>query len=87
MASPMTADSVLDRYFLDMRSKLLELAADLDRIEFADESERVAADARLAKLRDAIGVLTDQQSDRAARVQMIFSDAYETGWVRPSASR
>ncbi len=87
MAGTMTADAVLDRYFLEMRSKLLELAADLDRVEFADEAERVAADQRLAKLREAIGVLTDHKCDRAARVQMIFSDPYEPGWTRPSASR
>jgi len=65
-----TAAETLDRQFLEMRWRCLSLAADLDRLDGAGG----AADARLSKLRDALKVLMTDQPDRAARVQMIFSD-------------
>ena len=60
----------LDQQFLEMRWRCLSLAADLDRIDRAGGS----SDDRLARLREAFGVLISNDPDRAARVQMIFSD-------------
>ncbi|MEP0841263.1 MAG: hypothetical protein HRF43_00970 [Phycisphaerae bacterium] len=79
----MPAEAVLDRYFLDMRAKVLDVAATLDRIDRADGSRTVRRDGRLGQLREAIGVLLSDEGDRAARVQMIFSDPYEPNWPRP----
>lgn len=70
---PMNAKETLDRYFLEMRWRCLSLAADLDRVERA-EGQNVANDPRLARLHKAIAVLSDGQSGRAERVQMILSD-------------
>jgi len=81
----MPADAVVNRYFLEMRAKVLDVAAALDRIERAEGSERVRADGRLLKLRQAVDILLDGQPDRAARVLMVFSDTYEPGWKRPTA--
>jgi hypothetical protein len=55
--------------FLEMRWRCLSLAADLDRADRAG-----ASDPRLAKLREAIGVLLESKSNRAERVQLIFTD-------------
>ena len=53
--------------FLEMRWRVLSLAADLDRVgELSDE--------RLTKLHSAIEVLLGKENNRAAMVQMIFSD-------------
>jgi hypothetical protein len=65
---------LLDQSFLEMRSRCLSLAADLDRLDRAG-GEPVDQDQRMVKLRQAIGVLlVEGRSDRAQRVQMILSD-------------
>ena len=69
------AKTTLDATFLEMRWRALSLAADLDRIErAAGGKELIAADPRLAKLRDALRMLCQNEPDRAERLQMIFSD-------------
>ena len=87
MPIPLPAGAVLDRYFLEMRAKVLDVAAALDRIERAAEPGRAADDERMAKLRQAMKILLDGQGDRAARVLMTFSDAYQPGWPRPAKRR
>jgi hypothetical protein len=70
-----SAPDTLDHYFLEMRWRCLSLAADLDRIERADGGPQLlATDPRLAKLREAIKVLLQNEPARAERVQMILSD-------------
>ena len=69
----LTAEEALDMYFLDMRSRALELAATLDRIGRGIGFDRVRADERLAKLQDAFKVLTSDEPGRAERVQLVFS--------------
>jgi hypothetical protein len=65
----------LEQQFLEMRWRVLSLAADLDRIERADGGRQlIASDPRLAKLRDAVQTLLEAEPGRAERVQMIFSD-------------
>jgi hypothetical protein len=85
MPIPMPASAVLDRYFLDMRSRILEVGAALDRVDRAEGGEQTAEDERLARLREAIRVLADGRPDRAERIQMIFSDDYADDWSRPSS--
>ena len=84
MPTVMRADAVVHRYFLEMRAKVLDVAAALDRIERAEGVEHLRHDERLAKLRSAIEVLLDDQPNRAERVLMIFSDPYEPDWPRPA---
>ena len=78
MSTPLSAAAVLNREFLELRAKVLELAASLDRLERAEGS--VADDPRLAKLRRGIEILLSQQTDRAERVQLLFSRAYNEDW-------
>lgn len=76
----MNAKTMLDREFLEMRCRLIDLAASFDRIERGGDAGAVAADPRLRSLRDAIGVLAGAQPDRALRMQMHFSDAHVAPW-------
>ena len=80
---PITAPKALDNYFLEARSKLLDLAAILDRINRGSESTGVAGDPRLEKIRQALEVLHDPSGGRAERIQEIFSLEYDAGWDRP----
>ena len=66
----MTRQQILDLYFLDARSKLIELAAFLDRIERASGD----ADFRLAAFREALDALQKNEPEKATRVLLSFSD-------------
>ena len=69
------ARQTLDQFYFEMRWRCLSLAADLDRIQRANDGGKVlASDARLTKLRAALQALLGPEPDRAERVQMIFSD-------------
>ncbi len=73
-----SAADVLNREFLEMRCKILELAAAMDRLDRG--SGNVADDPRLAKIREALEVVADERGDRAEQVQLIFSRPYHEQW-------
>ena len=78
MSTPLSAAAVLNREFFELRAKVLELAASLDRLQRAEGS--VADDARLAKLHRGIEILLSEQESRAERVQLLFSRPYNEDW-------
>ncbi len=78
MSIPIPAPEVLDREFLVLRAKILELAAALDRLGRAEGE--VSDDPRFARLFEARRVLEAQPDDRAEQVQLIFSRSYEDDW-------
>ena len=78
MADSMPAPDVLDREFLEIRAKVLELAASFDRLDRGDGS--VEDDPRLGLVREALTVLAGSQSDRAESIQLIFSRPYDDEW-------
>ncbi|HVS40081.1 MAG TPA: hypothetical protein VMS17_31270 [Gemmataceae bacterium] len=80
---PLPAAKVLDSYFLEARSKLLDLAAILDRIDRGAGASAAAKDPRLAKVWQALEVLHDATEGRAERIQRIFSLEYDPGWELP----
>ena len=65
----MTRQQVLDLYFMDARSKLIDLAAFMDRVERSEGQE----DFRMQAFRTALKGL-DVASNRAERVLLAFSD-------------
>ena len=81
--APLPADRALESYFLEARSKLLDVAAILDRINRGLPSEELENDPRLHKVRQALEVLLDRSGGRAERIQQIFSLDYDPTWERP----
>ena len=75
MATTITASKLLDREFLGVRSKLIDLAASLDRVQRAPGS--VAGDPRMEKITQAAQILAGKSSGRAEQIQMLFSLPYE----------
>lgn len=74
--SPKTGRELVDEYFIENRTRLLEIAAFLDRLDRRDPglAER---DFRVRAFREGIAVLADtSESDetRVQRIQMILSD-------------
>jgi hypothetical protein len=66
----MKRQQLLDVYFLDARSKLIDLAAFLDRLDRADGE----ADFRLAALNRALQELGSTKASRAEQVLLSLSD-------------
>ena len=79
--TPMPASRVMDQFFLEARSKLLDLAAILDRLDRGDGT--AAADPRLERIRKAALILLEQGNGRAERIQQLFSLEYDPNWPRP----
>ena len=77
----MDSNQILDREFLDIRAKILEVAAALDRIDRAEGN--VASDSRMHLLSEAIAIIAAEQSDpiRAEKVQLLFSREYDDKWL------
>ena len=78
--TPLPSRAVLDAYFLEVRCKLLDLAAILDRIGRGAGSSEVANDPRLAAIRQALDILRDESGGRAERIQRVFSLDYDPNW-------
>ena len=73
-----SAVEVLDREFLALRGRLLEVAAGLDRVERAEGS--VADDPRWQALFKAVETLGQKGHARAEALQMLFSLPYDEDW-------
>lgn len=80
MSSPLSAAAVLDRVYLDVRCKLLDVAASLDRVARAEGGDDVQSDARLTQIRQGIEILSSDAFDRAEQIQLLFSDPYVPNW-------
>jgi len=72
------ASEVLDRDFLEIRARLIDLGAMLDRLDRATGS--VADDPRLRHIAESLEVLAGEGPGRAARVQELFSLPYDPDW-------
>lgn len=81
--TPLPANQALETFFLEARSKLLDVAAILDRINRGLPDDDVDTDPRLVKIRQALEVLHDKSGGRAERIQKIFSLDYDPAWEKP----
>ena len=70
LPSPKTRAQLVDEYFLENRTKILDIAAFLDRLDRAGDGD----DFRMAAFRQALEALTSTDGPRIQQVQMIFSD-------------
>ena len=87
MPTPMSSAEVLDREYLDVRSKLLELAASLDRLDRGEGT--VQGDRRMEQIHQAFCILDGRDGNRADQIQLVFSLPYHDNWrqildMRPS---
>lgn len=78
--NPMPAPKVLEQSFLEMRCRLLDLAALLDRV---DRGGGAGDDLRMRQVMEGLSILLGKQ-DRAEKIQTLFSQPYDPAWERPS---
>ncbi len=69
LQSPKHPEELLDMYYNEMRSHLLEVASAFDRIERQGGTD----DARLTKLRELARIAVDESPERAKRFQEYLS--------------
>jgi hypothetical protein len=70
---PMTQQELINQYFMDHRTKLLDIAAFLDRMDRSVE-RNAGEDFRLVAFRRALEVLTSSSPARVEKIQMLLSD-------------
>jgi hypothetical protein len=70
--SPLSARELVDEYFIENRTRLLEIAAFLDRLERADPSY-ASQDFRMKAFSEALAHL-GRPADRLDRIQSLLSD-------------
>ena len=78
MSHPLSVPQALEREFLPVRAKILEIAASLDRLDRAEGG--LANDPRLQQIRESLATLLRAEPDRAEQIQLIFSRAYRDMW-------
>jgi hypothetical protein len=77
--TPLTAQTALDRHYLDARCLMLDLAAILDRIDRGGSLN----DPRLELFAQALKLLQEKGPGRAEKIQNLFSLQYEPNWEKP----
>jgi hypothetical protein len=70
---PLSGTQIVDEYFIENRTRLLEIAAFLDRLDRVD-ADRAVQDFRMQVFRDAIDALGTPGGDRLNRIQLLLSD-------------
>lgn len=68
--SPLSRKELVDEYFIENRTRLLEIAAFLDRLDRAGPG----ADFRMEAFAEALSIVAGGGSDRLLQVQRLLSD-------------
>lgn len=81
---PQNARQIFEAEFQTLRCKMIETAAILDRLDRAAAAHpetSLTGDYRLPWIRQGLETLASEEPDRAKRLQLIFSQPYEEGWL------
>ncbi|HBG06704.1 MAG TPA: hypothetical protein DDY22_14410 [Geobacter sp.] len=70
----MTAQEILDGYFLENRARLLEIASFLDRLDRAPDNEERGSDFRYRAFIAGLELLMEPGGERTRAIQLSFSD-------------
>ncbi len=71
---PMRAMDVLELYFVENRSRILDIASFLDRIDRYEGAAEAKADYRYQAFMTVIGLLGEPSGDRTKAIQLALSD-------------
>jgi hypothetical protein len=75
-----SAEEILAEEFLQARSRILDLAAFLDRLERAPGTAE--QEARMRLLAEGLEILCDDEVGKAQRVQLLMSRDYDPAWQK-----
>ncbi len=78
MSIPMTTEQILDREYLEIRAKILQIAASFDRLDRGKGG--LPEDNRWELLQQGLQTLLKDDPEKAERIQMIFSLPFDEKW-------
>ena len=70
---PLTQRQLVDIYFLEHRTKILDIAAFLDRMDRSVD-RNAEDDFRVVAFRQALSKLCSEEPERVEKIQMVLSD-------------
>lgn len=74
MVTPsLTGKEIVDEYFVENRTRVLEIAAFLDRLDRVDNSYP-GHDFRMKAFSETLAILAGASGDRVTQIQMLLSD-------------
>jgi hypothetical protein len=71
---PLTTSQIIDEYFIENRTRILDLAAYLDRLMRSADNQPAAGDFRMQALEQALHILSSNEPDKVDHIQLVFSD-------------
>jgi hypothetical protein len=71
---PLTVNQILQEYFIENRTRILEISAFLDRLQRASDAGTFSADFRLDAFHRALRILASNETDKIGQIQLVFSD-------------
>ena len=71
---PLTVNQILQEYFIENRTRILEISAFLDRLNRAADAASFTSDFRLDAFQRALGILASNETDKIGQIQLVFSD-------------
>lgn len=71
---PLTTRQIVDEYFIENRTRILELAAFLDRLRRSADQAAWTSDFRMQVFGRALQTLAAESTDKVNQVQLLFSD-------------
>lgn len=82
MTKQRSGETIVEESFLEVRAKLLEVAATLDRIDRCGDGQSLGKEAaeKREQIDQAIKIVSSHESGRAERLQKLFSREYELDW-------
>jgi hypothetical protein len=65
---------IMQEYFIENRTRIVEIAAFLERLDRAGDGVSPEGDFRLVAMQRALQVLASNEPDKLGQIQLIFSD-------------
>ena len=72
--TPLSTPRIIEEYFIENRTRMLDIAAFLDRLDRSSDGASSSADFRVRALRDCLLELVSDEPGRVERMQLILSD-------------
>ena len=71
---PLTTSQIIDEYFIENRTRVLDLAAYLDRLMRSADGQPMGEDFRMQAFEQALRILSSNEPNKVDNIQLVFSD-------------
>jgi hypothetical protein len=71
---PLTTSQIIDEYFIENRTRILDVAAYLDRLLRSADSQPAGEDFRMQAFEQALHILSSTEPNKVDHIQLVFSD-------------